>query len=121
MAIYFDHSLVFVCVVIGCKCSSAKEAKMRVITVAMRKAKDFEILKARIFLNAMGVIKALKGVEDWPIENLVDDILGFSCFFKKNNFSFIPRKLNRAVNCLAKFSFERGESFEWFGSFVERF
>lgn len=36
----------------------------------------------------------------------MEDILNFSAYFKKTNFSYTPWNFNGAAHCLAKFSFE---------------
>lgn len=53
------------------------------------------------------------------IKNLKDDILNFSCSFKKTEFSFIPRELNGAIYSLAKFDFERRKNLELIDSFFD--
>lgn len=44
----------------------------------------------------------------WMNKNLVDDILNFSCSFKKIKIPFIPSKLNGAAHSLAEFDFDWG-------------
>lgn len=43
----------------------------------------------------------------------MEDMLDFSAYFKKTNFSYIRRNFNGAAHCLAKFNFEQGNFFEW--------
>lgn len=50
-------------------------------------------------------------------KNLVKDILDFSVYFKKTNFSYISRNFNGVVYCLTKFSFQQGKSLEQDESF----
>lgn len=66
------------------------------------------------------VIEAIKGAEDWSLSSFVKDVLSLSHCFKTVKFSFIPRELNGASHCLAKFSFDQKDSFEWSGSFPGR-
>lgn len=73
-------------VVIGCRCHSIKEAETRAISAALRKAKDFGFLRTHIFSDAMEVINAIKGAEDWVIENLVEDIWMSRVFLRRLNF-----------------------------------
>lgn len=75
MAMYFDHLLVFVGAMSRCGCYFAKEAKMWAIAIAIKKTKHFEILNTHVFLNAMDVIKVIKGAhkvikgaQDWAIK-----------------------------------------------------
>lgn len=49
MAIYFEHSLVFITVVFEYRCYSVKEAESHAISVAMKMAKEFGILKPTFF------------------------------------------------------------------------
>lgn len=74
----------------------------------------------QITKHIVNVIKALKGEEALPIQNLIDDILNFLSYFRTFSFSFIPRNLNGAADCLAQFSFEEGKNFEWDGSFLSQ-
>lgn len=70
--------------------------------------------------GAKKVIEAIKGAEDWSLSSFVKDVLSLSHCFKTVKFSFIPRGFNGASHCLANFSFDKKDSFEWSGSFSGR-
>lgn len=105
IVLYFDHLLVFAGVIFGCRCSFTNVAEMLAILYAERKAINWAILKIHLLLSSLEVIKTINKVEDWAIKSLVVDILNFSSYFRSSSVSFIPRKLNGAAHCLAKFSF----------------
>lgn len=56
-----------------------------------------------VFSNALEVINAIRGGENWTIESVLLDVHEISKRYDLINFSFVPRKINEAAHRLAKF------------------
>lgn len=62
--------------------NSAKEANTYMIFCALKRAKELVyILKVQVLSNALEVVRALNGEDDWTIKGLIDDIYNFSSTF----------------------------------------
>lgn len=50
---------------------------------------------------------------------MIDDILNCAFCFIRIKFSFIHKKFNEAVHCLAELDFDQGGCFKWANNFFD--
>lgn len=86
----------------GPKSASFKEAEASAILRALKKANKLGLSRVHILIDALSMVKALKGEEDSSIKTIVDDILDVVKAFELSDFSFILRKFNRDAHLFAK-------------------
>ena len=80
----------------------AKEAETRALLFAPNAIKDCRFSKVRIHMDAVEVVRSIKGSNDWSIQPRVGDILKCLKHFGSFETVFIPRYLNGVAHYLAK-------------------
>ena len=86
----------------GLRVISAKEYETRALLFVLNAIKDCRFSRVRVHMDALEVVKSIKGSKDWSIQPLVGDILKCLKHFKSFETFFIPRDLNRVAYYLAK-------------------
>eukprot|EP00268_Persea_americana_P067154 TRINITY_DN9206_c0_g1_i1.p1 TRINITY_DN9206_c0_g1~~TRINITY_DN9206_c0_g1_i1.p1 ORF type:complete len:131 (+),score=6.51 TRINITY_DN9206_c0_g1_i1:83-475(+) len=111
-ALFFTRSLVAARASKGPKVISAKEAETRALLFALNAIKDCRFSRVRVHMDALKVVKSIKGSKYWSIQSLVGDILKCLKHYESFETFFIPRDLNRVAHYLAKCG-RSGINFIW--------
>ena len=101
-ALFSNGSLVATGASKGPRVISAKEAETRALHFALNAIKDCIFSRVRVHMDALEVVRSIKGSKDWSIQPLVGDILKCLKHFGSFETFFIPRDLNRVAHYLAK-------------------
>ena len=82
--------------------STPRKLKWGWFFLALRRAKSLEISRVYFLLDALEVIDAINGVEDYSISTFILDILALLGSFENAHFYYISRTMNGVVHRIAK-------------------